>query len=156
MITFLRLLLSGLNVSSFLESTANIVVISLDTILLIQKQVRMITAPDLKAFAWLFPIVVASIVYGILLVVYRLYFHPLARFPGPRIATATKWYEFYIDIVKGQGGQFKWEIDRMHREYGKSMSRSPTGISLIDLPQVLLSVSIQTRSILMTRAGSQC
>ena len=51
------------------------------------------------------------------LVVYRLYLHPLAKFPGPRFAAATVWYEFYYDGLRR--GQYTFEIGRMHEKYGK-------------------------------------
>lgn len=61
-------------------------------------------------------LLIGLIVWGISLVVYRLYFSPLSKFPGPKIAAATQWYEFYFNIVKG--GMFMWEIEKMHAKYG--------------------------------------
>jgi hypothetical protein len=58
------------------------------------------------------------VLYCVLLVYYRLVLHPLAGFPGRKISAATKWYELFYDIIKGEGGQYAWEMERMHEEYG--------------------------------------
>ena len=73
----------------------------------------------------------AAVAYGIALVIYRLTLHPLACFPGPKLTTATKWWEFYLDVVKGEGGGFTYEVDRMHEEHGIKhhfIITSPCGI----------------------------
>lgn len=49
--------------------------------------------------------------------VYRLYLSPLAKFPGPKLAALTLWYEFYFDVVKR--GRYTWEIAKMHEQFGK-------------------------------------
>ena len=56
------------------------------------------------------------IVYLVGLGIYRLYFSPIAKFPGPKLAALTLWYEFYHDVVRG--GQYVFKIDEMHEQYG--------------------------------------
>lgn len=51
--------------------------------------------------------------YLLLQAIHRLYWSPLARFPGPRWAAMSSIYEFYFDVWKP--GMFVWEIERLHR-----------------------------------------
>jgi hypothetical protein len=48
---------------------------------------------------------------------WRISYSPLARFPGPKLAAATGWYEFYFDFF--HNGRYIFEIERMHQIYGK-------------------------------------
>lgn len=50
------------------------------------------------------------------LVVSRLYLSPLAKFPGPKLAALTKWYEFYYEVALR--GQYQFLINDMHKKYG--------------------------------------
>ena len=54
---------------------------------------------------------------AITLVLYRLCLSPLAGIPGPKIAAATGWYEFYFDCWLA--GKYIFEIERMHSIYGE-------------------------------------
>jgi hypothetical protein len=48
---------------------------------------------------------------------YRLYFSPLAKFPGPKLAALTKWYEFYYEVV--EKGHYTFKIEELHKIYGE-------------------------------------
>lgn len=62
------------------------------------------------------PLALSILIYNIVVIIYRLYFSPLAKFPGSKLAAATGWYEFYFDYWKN--GKYIFEIERMHQVYG--------------------------------------
>lgn len=59
---------------------------------------------------------IAYTLYTVGMGVYYLYFSQLAGFPGPKIAAATSWYEFYYDYWCN--GKYIFEIEKMHQKYG--------------------------------------
>ena len=70
------------------------------------------------ALLLLFSIVAAILIRQIYFIVYNLYYHPLSSFPGPKIGSATRLYEAYFEVLKKPGGQFVYEVDRLHKFYG--------------------------------------
>jgi hypothetical protein len=60
------------------------------------------------------------LLYRVALVLYNISpFHPLSRFPGPKLAAMTFFYEFWYEGIRG--GKYTWEIQRMHEKYGASL-----------------------------------
>ena len=74
-----------------------------------------------SSYTKLIALILLILVYHIAWIVYNLYFHALKRFPGPKFAAATYWYEFFRDFVTGHGGQYINEVERMHDEYGANL-----------------------------------
>lgn len=80
------------------------------------------------------------------LTIHRLRFSPYAKSPGPQLAAATLWCEFYYDYIEGGGGGlFFKQIDHLHAVYGRSYDEEPArasrdafGTILALLSQVLL------------------
>jgi len=53
-------------------------------------------------------------------VIYRLEFHPLASFPGPKLAAVSSLYRIYYDVYKG--GRFLNQLKQLHEQYGTSFT----------------------------------
>ncbi|KAF2100215.1 putative cytochrome P450 [Rhizodiscina lignyota] len=64
------------------------------------------------------------------LIAYRLIFHPLAKFPGPKLAAATQWYEFYWDVV--HHGKLVFKLRELHQKYGPIVRISPRELHIQD------------------------
>jgi hypothetical protein len=61
-------------------------------------------------------VVSGATLYLLGLVVYRLFISPLAKFPGPKLAAISGWYESYYDLI--HKGKYLFEIEKMHDKYG--------------------------------------
>jgi hypothetical protein len=57
-----------------------------------------------------------SLLYGLLRVIYNVYFHPLSRFPGPRGAACTGWWLAYMEL--GRGVSLSTLRAQLHGKYG--------------------------------------
>ena len=66
--------------------------------------------------SYLFIVACIWIAYQILTLTYNLFFHPLRHIPGPKLAAATYFLEFYYDVVKF--GRYTNRIKEMHEQYG--------------------------------------
>lgn len=73
-----------------------------------------------------------ALAYLICLVFYRLSIHPLAKFPGPKLAAITRYYEGYYDVVLN--GQYTLKIAELHQQYGPIVRISPYELHINDPP----------------------
>ena len=60
------------------------------------------------------------VLYALSIITYRLVFSPIAKFPGPKLAALTTYYELYYDVV--HKGKYLFEIEKMHDKYGTCCS----------------------------------
>ncbi len=69
----------------------------------------------LTQYSYVAIVAIAFLLYCVTGVIYRLYFSPISKFPGPKLAAATLWYEFYYDVIKR--GRYTFRIEEMHEKY---------------------------------------
>ncbi|CAD6444312.1 acda6855-de0c-418b-9ce5-107134f7e3bb [Sclerotinia trifoliorum] len=70
------------------------------------------------------------ITYGVVLLTYRFFFHPLAHIPGPPLAIATYLYEWYYDLYLS--GQYTFQIKKLHKQYGPVIRINPNEVHIDD------------------------
>jgi len=75
-------------------------------------------------------IIGAALAYYATLICYRLFLHPLSRFPGPWFAAVSRWYEAYYEVYLS--GQFTFKIAELHKEYGPLIRISPCELHIND------------------------
>ena len=95
-------------------------------------------------------VLVTYLAYVLALVVYRLYYHPLAKFPGPRYAAISRWHEYYHEVVRK--GQFSFVIQDYHRKYGKFCTY---GCDTYGAPMLGLTVKARSSASSQTRSTSK-
>jgi hypothetical protein len=63
-------------------------------------------------------VITASVLlsYGLIWVIYNVFFHPLAHFPGPRGAACTRWWLAYMQL--GRGVSLSDLRVELHKKYG--------------------------------------
>ncbi|KAK1511383.1 averantin oxidoreductase [Colletotrichum abscissum] len=71
------------------------------------------------------------ITYQLCLIFYNLFFHPLAKYPGPRLAAATPLWVIWSYYK----GKTPWDLLDLHNKYGPVVRTTPDGLSFINASQ---------------------
>ena len=72
--------------------------------------------------------IVFTVSYIVIGAIRRLYFSPLAKFPGPKLSALTFWVEFYYDVLRR--GKYTFEIVKMHEKYGGFPKNAPQPVKV--------------------------
>lgn len=74
--------------------------------------------------------VISGSIFGalVLLLCYRACFHPLARYPGPRLASITGLWRLWHCII----GDWSDIILELHEKYGRIVRLAPNELSVVD------------------------
>lgn len=87
-----------------------------------------ITREDIRKWFSLKLFLTITLTYTITTIIYRLFFHPLRKVPGPFLAKFTELWR----TGKYFAGDWHDEILKLHRQYGPIVRLSPNEVSFVD------------------------
>lgn len=70
-------------------------------------------------------------IYWMLIYIYRITLHPLAKIPGPKLAGMTFWYELYYDLYPHRC-RYLFKIRELHERYGPIVRINPIHVHIND------------------------
>ncbi|KAJ5748313.1 uncharacterized protein N7511_010009 [Penicillium nucicola] len=69
-------------------------------------------------------VAIALLLWGVTLIIYRYFFHPLAKYPGPRLAAITNWYTAFY----AWRGDLHIQNRKWHEKYGDIVRYGPNNL----------------------------
>ncbi|TKA75497.1 hypothetical protein B0A55_04648 [Friedmanniomyces simplex] len=96
--------------------------------------------PSRQFSIWALRLALLYVVWMISKAVYNIYFHPLARFPGRRIAAISPWWLY----LQGMTRQPEEIFEKLHKEYQSPLLRIAPNELHIDDPAVYSTLYSQT------------
>lgn len=79
--------------------------------------INMILEQKVFGFSLLSTAIIGYILCVLGISLYRVFFHPLSKYSGPKLAAATVWYQTYYDVW--MGGELAHQVKNLHKKYGK-------------------------------------
>ncbi|KAI9784345.1 MAG: hypothetical protein M1839_002406 [Geoglossum umbratile] len=80
---------------------------------------------------WIVSLIASALLFEVSRIIYRLTFHPLAGFPGPKLAGATNLYAIYYDMFLS--GYLVKHMALLHEQYGPVIRFMPSELHVKDL-----------------------
>ena len=93
---------------------------------------------------------ILAVAYVVTKTIYRLFFHPLASLPGPKLAAVTTLYNAYYDICTP--GLVK-RLPELHKKYGPIIRLQPNEVHVADLEAYNQYVCAFLHKIVLSMSG---
>lgn len=99
-----------------------------------------------QGVAWL---LLSWVAYNAIKIVYNLYFHPLAKYPGPSFAAASDWWQAYIEVFMAKS--LSKELWNLHQQYGACITEIQRTVGFLGLMCALQGISSELPQIQYAR-----